>query len=233
MRKCIVCDNEVSADSAPPAGSQKGLKCPACNADLGKAELCATCQKPMPPGAKVCNECKSYRNLGLRYLFQAGAALTQFVAFLAIISNIILTSSLLDRESHTRFKVAGVDSEGKYIYLKVWNSGKTPSALKGYRLRFGPYPQNPAVLALTTDDVRAAQNVVKGEDIEMIKLVGGTLRFPGLKEGVLPRLRESDVTLEIDVEESNDPGFFGRRFHTLREKFSEGLIGRFVEVRLQ
>lgn len=127
---------------------------------------CALCKEPIPRGAKVCKVCKAYQNSWPRRLLLAGTMAPQVVAVLAIVSNILLISTLLDTESHTDFRVASADNTE--IHLRIWNSGKKASSLLSFQLTFDDVDVGPVVLMVNPDDEDKVSVIEPGNPITVL-----------------------------------------------------------------
>lgn len=216
MTKCIACDFE----------SEDQDQCPVCKTSR-EVVLCATCKRRIPPDASICNACKSYREAGRRWLFQTGAFLAPLVTSIALISGVVALYTALDRESHTQFKIIPADTDSEKIKLKAWNGGLKPSWLLRYRLVFENPQVDPLPLSLRLGE-DCAMNLIKAGDVVTICLKTGELNLGNKTLGLL---RGHKVTLEIDIQESNDPGMFGcRSYHTRRDTIDEKVIDDFLKA---
>jgi len=232
-KKCVVCNSEIPANAEI---------CPICRCEPD-GQQCDNCKKWMPLRAKFCNECKAYQSW--RQYFNVGAiVLSLFGAFLGVSRTLHLAATYLsERDSHTKFKVTSADD--RHVYLRVWNTGRKPSALVGYRLKFnGNPPLKDATLQLSDDDAAKAKNiVVSGRPAKIELTTSGTESLEILpnagneqntKAKISTLLGSQTVLLEIDVEESDDPtaGFWHwiepRKFHTRSEAFPIDRIKSFV-----
>jgi hypothetical protein len=169
-------------------------------------------------------------------------------AFIGVISAVIPAGSyFLERNSHTRFKVTSADD--LHIYLKAWNTGRQPSTLVGYRLRFqNQLPIKDVTLQLRADDVVGAMNVIApGKPVkigltmtgpESLEIVPTADEAQNTKDKIAKVLGSQPVVLEIDVEESDDPrgGFCNyikpRKCHTRSDTFPIDRIKAFVVSRM-
>jgi hypothetical protein len=109
-----------------------------------------------------------------------------------------------DYRSHTEFKVARADMN--FVYLKVWNTGRQPSALVGYRLRFDKKSDKEVVLTLRNSDAESSKNVIaSGAPVDIAIALSD---WKGLTPGDVRQLAGWDstqrMTLFIDVQESWD-----------------------------
>lgn len=247
-------------DTNPSGVAPASTQCQACgNAILLGAKMCANCKFPkgdvkqcvncgklMPHDVPFCNECKSYQKL--RYFPVSATVIALFAAFIGVISAVIpAVSYFLERNSHTRFKVTSADD--LHIYLKAWNTGRQPSTLVGYHLKFQKQlPIENVALQLSTDDVVGARNVIapgqpvkigltmtESESLEIAPTVG---EAQNTKDKISKILSSQPVVLEIDVEESDDPRggvcsyIKPRKFHTRSDTFPVGRIKAFVVSRM-
>ena len=233
--KCAACGNEISA---------KAEVCDVCNFKQFKMIPCAVCKKPIPSGADRCNECETYQ--GWRRHFPVSATvLSLLLAFFGVLSAVFAAASnFIDRESSTRVKVTSADDV--YLYLKVWNTGRKPSTLIGYRLSFDGLPIQSAELHLSKEDVKDAKNVITpGPPVKLTlsvdQLIGAQKADKRLRysvQEIQKQLAKQRLTLEIYVEESNDPssGFpcFCRRrlYHTRVDTFTADRVAKFIIGRM-
>jgi hypothetical protein len=144
--------------------------------------------------------------------------LSVIVGFIGISKGLYLAADYLgDRHSHTMLKVTGAsDSQ---VYLKIWNTGRKPSALLSYRLKFDQLSKGKEItLQQPIEDVLSDSTSVIAPGKEPITIKLGRPRLVDLSdnqhqaqysEEELRTLRGKEfgsvpVTLEIDVEESDD-----------------------------
>ena len=202
MRKCRACANSIR---------KSATHCPDCNVTQERDE-CRTCGAPMPVSARLCIQCKSYRDLR-RFIPITSAAYSSITALFAVIA-LLSTQYLnyLNRESRTSISFTGADT--RVVYVHVANTGRKASTLRAYRLKFGKLPIDTERLVLLTGDSREVKSVIPA---------GGEARIGLLVRGLTPGRRDAttqerysaaeihrmvdaeQVTLEIDVEESNGP----------------------------
>jgi hypothetical protein len=170
---------------------------------------CVTCQQSLPPGAERCNGCNTYQTGLLKRIPFSQNVLALIVALVAVISPAVTALLyLFDRPSNTTIKVSGADDKG--IYVKVWNTGKQPSTLLGYHLRFGgQFPIPDMELGLSNSDSQMGKNVVSSATPVTLTLVPTDqtwLPKPDHAEGYTSRefepFKNKEITLVIDVEES-------------------------------
>ena len=230
-RKCIACGSDL----------EDSWQCGVCHS-YQDMKLCVVCRKAMPKEAERCNSCTAFQDRRRHYLFYAtlGTLVTTTITLVSAGSS---GFSYLDGlSSHTRFKVTSSDE--KRVYLKVWNTGRKPSTLVGYRLIFDKKPDKETMLDLSDKDQPDAANLIApgGAGVKI------GLTIP-LDEAIFPSMRrrqytdkerrellpspwvEQPLTLEVDVEESSDPCCFGipiRLHHTYTDKFPAGRISRFI-----
>jgi hypothetical protein len=132
------------------------------------------------------------------------------VALCAVISNMFTAGSYLsDHESRTSFKVTSIDA--KVLHLKVWNTGRKPSRLVGYRLRFfGQLMIEDSTLDQADGDAVIQPGSSMNVGVTVKELLRSRLRPGGeerhTKNDVKAQLREHKQPLmlqvEVDVEES-------------------------------
>jgi hypothetical protein len=237
-KKCIACGNEILRDTTP---------CPICKSDpIG--EECNNCKKRMPKGAPFCTECKLYQSKR-KHLPTIATWFTLLLASFAVVSGVLSAwTYLAERDSHTRFKVTSADE--LHIYLKVWNTGRQPSMLVAYHLRFeGNLPIKDVMLQLSKDDVVAARNVIPaGQPVKIgltmtgpssLEIASTADKSQNTKDKLSKILGSQTVVLDVDVEESDDPrpgGFCNcikpRTFHTQSDTFPVDRIKTFVVSRM-
>ena len=233
--KCIACGNELPQDSTT---------CPLCLSPQ-KLKICQICGKAMPRNAERCNGCTSYQRWRRHIQFWAAFALAIGGFFTLISTGWSGVVYVLDRNSDTKFKVTS--SDDLRIYLRVWNTGRRPSTLVGYRLIFDDSPRKELELDLSDKDQPEATNVIApGGAVAKVSLARALLStIPAAsrrKQYTEPELQEllhdpkspwvdRLLTLEVDVEESSDPwcpwNLF-RSHHTRTDRFPAGRIQKFV-----
>lgn len=197
-RKCIACGYDLEDPS----------QCGVCHSyqDL---KLCAVCKKAMPEKAERCNSCTAFQGPKKNLLFYAVA-----VTFISGIFTLISTgftglSYLVDRNSDTKFKATSNDT--KVLHLKVWNTGRKPSRIVRYRLRF---PRQLMLDDATLDQADGDAVIQPGNPVNVgvtVKEFVRSLR-PGskddryTKEEIKALLSDPKqpliLQMEIDVEES-------------------------------
>jgi hypothetical protein len=195
MHECRSCTTSIPASE---------LRCSFCLTD------CPTCGEPMPVKARRCNKCSCYRDIRrlIPMTSSVFSTITAMFAVFALLSTQYL--NYLNRESKTSISFTGADT--RVIYVHVANSGRKASTLRAYRLRFGGLPIETERLVLLNGDSREVKSVIPaGGEARIGLLVRGLT--PGRKNqaGVerysaeeIHRLTDTaQVTLEIDVEESN------------------------------
>jgi hypothetical protein len=230
-QKCIGCENDLRDDLT---------YCRICHS-AQDPKLCVVCKKAMPKEAKRCNHCSSFQGEAKYLMFGVSLATLLFTCFGLISGGVSGCSYVADRNSNTRFKVTSSDE--RRLYLKVWNTGRKPSTLVGYRLIFDKRPDKEAMLDLSDKDQADATNVIAPGSIAKIGLaIPLDATIPTSTRGkqytekerreLLPSpWVEQPLTLEVDVEESSDPCCFGIpiRFHHKRtDRFPAGRISRFI-----
>lgn len=234
-RRCIGCDEVISVDAT---------KCGKCHSAQGNR--CHICAEPMLKGATRCNACGTYQNR-LRRHFPTITTISTLIGGFVIVCSAVIPAILYvsDYHSHTAFKVAAVN--GRFLYVKVWNSGRKPSAIVGYQLKFGHLPIETVSLDLSDDDQQEGRNViVSGSPVKIALTIGKLeLREPGHPKHVYSRqnikelLKDQLLTLELQVEESHNspvPGFFRRspkRFESRVDTFPAASIVEFLMNRME
>jgi len=188
----------------------------------------------MPAGALRCNECNTYKKYRRLPIWTAFAS--TITGPLALITAIISLSVVFyEARSHTRFKMGTADDE--FIHVKVWNTGKKPSALVRYRLQFDNLPGKEVVLVLKAEDVAASRDVVVSPaPVDLSLAVPDWTHLPDdikanqfTKDEVtgLPGWESSQpMTLIIDVQESSDDA---GGHHEGKDHFLSGRISRFIK----
>lgn len=122
-KKCFGCGVEILRDAET---------CTVC-LSVQAPNFCVECRNRIPAKANLCTICKSFQPWWR--IFPKVTAALPVAAFLAMLSGIYSVATYLsDRNSDTRFMVASADAN--LLHLKVWNSGKKPSRLIRYRLKF-------------------------------------------------------------------------------------------------
>jgi len=174
--------------------------------------MCSNCGKRIPFSASFCNECKTYQ--GVRQHFTVMATILSLVlASFAICNGVYVAATYLsDRDSHTRFKVTSADDD--HVILKVWNTGRRPSTLVAYRVICDDWPAKEVTLDLSDKDKLEAMNVIAPGKPVKIRLAPARQIPPPLESKQfapkdyldLSEHSSRSLTLEIDVEESDDPG---------------------------
>ncbi len=169
----------------------------------------------MWPGAVRCNACGSYRKWR-RYVNFSTAVPTLLLGILGAIVTAVLPlwTIFKERNSNTVIKVTG--SDDAQIYVKAWNTGRQPSALIRYRLKFDQLRSaegKEATLELS-DEQQRTHSVIEPKE----KPVTLNLSVPRLRDLLLSQYstdeirahlqerpwKDIPVTLEIDVQESHD-----------------------------
>ncbi|MGH7487943.1 MAG: hypothetical protein ACREMY_20435 [bacterium] len=188
----------------------------------------------MPAGARRCYACGTYQ--GMPYLPVWTTVLTMLGGTITVATAVVSAWFFIsDYRSHTEFKVARADQ--KFIYLKVWNTGRKPAALVGYRLRFDDIPDKEAVLKLRNDDEETAKNVISsGSPVDIVLRipVWKTLpadelakQFTATEVQALPHwASEQKMTLVIYVQESSDDA---GEHHTREDRFKSERVSAFID----
>lgn len=196
-RKCWSC-----ASSIP----KSAVVCPECGISLRRME-CRTCGELMPMSARFCGKCKSYRDWR-RFIPITSVVYSGLSTFFAVLALFITQyANFQNRESKTSISFTGADTS--IVYVHVLNTGRKPSMLRAYRLKFDKLPIETARLVLTGD----------GHEVKSVVPAGGETRIGLRVYGFIPRddltkkqysaaeinqiVDAEQVTLEIDVEESN------------------------------
>lgn len=204
---------------------------------------CNNCKKRMPKGAPFCTECNLYQSKR-KHLPAIATWFSLLLASFAVVSGVLSAwTYLAERDSHTRFKVTSSDEHR--VYLRVWNTGRKPSTLVGFRLVFDDMPNKETMFELSDKDQPEATNVIaSGSPVKIGLSIPMTEAIPASRLGkqytdkerstmLVSRWIDRPLTLEVNVEESNDPccfGFSWRPHHTRSEKFPAARISRFMTV---
>lgn len=227
-RKCVVCGSKMS---------DSDIRCPMCHS-VQKLKRCVVCKKAIPKGANYCNDCKSYQGLR-RYLPISSTVPALLVAILAVLTTAVvpLISYYNERNSHTLFKVTGADTN--HVIVRVWNTGRKPSTLIGYRLKSDRVPGKEFMLDLQGEDKQNARNVIVQGQI--VKLTNPAMdMIPTAQRGKQftkddwttlsgnGSLSDVTLTLEIDIQESDDMEEQGK-FRTRPDQFTADRIGEFIK----
>jgi hypothetical protein len=228
MEHCKACFSDM-----PPGAT----KCKECQSLQTETKDCDLCGQLIPKSARRCNLCSAYQG-GLQHL----ALVASLASVVTLIGSIIavfvaiepIASYIHDLTSHTRFKLMRATGdmargEPALLHLNVWNTGRKPSAIVGYRLKLGTLP----VDGLTFQDVQLERfpddtNVIQQGGtpvpirlrIRELTLIQRGTGQPYAKDDLIELLkneqvRKSRVILEVDVEESNDPraGHYWNKIH--------------------
>jgi predicted nucleic acid-binding Zn ribbon protein len=265
--------------AANPSGIAQVKTCSACGKNILKgATICAHCKFPLgkevsgcincgkliPLGAPFCSECQLYTT-GKRHFSAVAIPVALLAGIIGVVSAVLpAVSYFLERDSHTRFKVTSSDKD--HVVLKAWNTGRKPSTLLSYRLIFNGLPDKEMTLDLSHSDKLEAKNVIApGAPVRIALTNPLPAMIPESRRGKQYLASEIDelrkkplsdltMTLEIDVEESNDPvgsgylwvpvapgGLTGgvswnllwpRLFHTRSDAFPGDRIQEFIEQKM-
>jgi len=230
-KKCIACTNDIDRDATT---------CPICHSSQ-LTKWCDTCKKAMPADADRCNGCSTYQGRRRHLPFIAAFALLLSSLYGLISGGCSGFSYLNDRNSYTKFKVTS--SDDRRVYLRVWNTGRKPSTLVGFRLIFDDMPDKEAALELSDKDQPDATNVIaSGTPVKIGLSIPLTESIPAAQRGKQYTDKERfglltspwidrPLTLEVDVEESDDPCCFGipwRTHHTRSDRFPAVRISKFI-----
>jgi hypothetical protein len=203
-------------------------------------KLCEVCKRRTPEGAgaTICDACKARQARTQRWLVTAGAIFAPFVPVVSLLFGGFNLSSALGFESQTHFRLLPSQTNAISIKASVWNSGKKPSVLLAARLifedpRVAPVPvwlRQPRNEGCTVNVINAKQSgtaCFRSDAVVFLHPGGKGPPYP--VEEALALVRNHKVTLQIDVQESNDPGIF-RSHHTLEETFDESIVDPFLEA---
>lgn len=214
MRTCIRCGNEL----------QDG-RCDACLS----FDQCDVCGKAMPKEAKRCNACGTYKRLW--FLPPLTSIMTILGGTTIVISAVYSACTIIsDLRSHADFRFATANN--KAIAIKVWNTGRKPAVLLGYRLKFDALPEEQRMLLkLSRGDTAAANNVIAGNTAPVtiwLETIPDARRYTDTEVKALPGSPSTHkVTLYVDVQESS-----GHR-HTLEDHFTEARLEAYLPANLR
>jgi predicted nucleic acid-binding Zn ribbon protein len=222
-KECVVCKNPLELNEAN--------ECKLCGA-IQKLNRCVVCGKAMPPLSQYCSECKSYQGWWRRQFSVSPAIPALLTVLLGVVTTglIPLFSWWMERNSYTIVKVTGADPN--HIFMKVWNTGRRPSTLVAYRLKFDKYPKKEFVLDLSQEDKKNATNVIASGQPQRIMLTDPA--WPQNKPFTADEWRQltsqSPVasSLEVDVRESDDIEDEAAKIHTRHDHFNADLIAAFL-----
>jgi hypothetical protein len=199
-----------------------------------EAKTCAECGDRIDSGT-YCGRCVKSRRLR--------TSLTQWQTILALVSGLaaVIATGLIpavryiaDRNSSTSFFVAGADELKIHVWLA--NTGRQPSILRAYRLVFDKsLPIENQQMELARVDEEGGKNVIPPGQTAQISLFVAELRTKLPRAKLEELITSSDVKLEIDVKESDDPQGgcpcfirHPRRFHTRTDTFPAERIKAFI-----
>lgn len=232
-KKCVACDNEIPACEKV---------CPICRSPANGTE-CKNCWKRIPEGALFCTKCNEYQSKR-KYLQASTTGFTLVLAFFAVFSGVFSAGTYVsDRNSDTKVMVTSADS--KVLHLKVWNTGRKPSRLVDYRLKF---PSELMVENTALDQAEGDAVIEPGRPVSVSLTVKELSR--SLKPGGKEHFTKDDIKsfldksgrlvtsqLEVDVEESghlwqlSSQPFVIQRSDTLpTDRMKEFILGRIPDV---
>ena len=225
--------------------------------------LCVACRSELPDGATICRECKTPQRSTASVIWERFLAIGKLASVITVITALLLgVQWWLERNSRTQITVFG--SDDNHVYLSVTNTGRMRSRLLRYRLIFDDLPHKEKTLDLSNSDKLAAKSLIQpGKEAVNIGLttflpddIPVPLRARQYGDDQLEkflagkRLTDLPMTLEIDVQESNDPGgtlwafvvlqqfdrtgqssrfVAPRQFHIRLDRFDAGRIGKFID----
>ena len=243
-------DSEACLVCGEPLRSPRPAKCKFCNSAQGPP--CVACGERLLDKSIRCNDCDTYQNLwSLENLWPL--RLPPSTAF-SILAKIITVLSILvpawlwvyERNSDTEFKVTGAHHD--QIYLKVWNTGRNPSTLTGFRLSFDRLPKEKMlVVDLDAGDKLQAKNVIQpGQFVTLVlkqpiqESLSSEMQAAQYTPAEVKALLEQKKTWEpltfaVDVQESNDRDgtHETRTDHFPRERISDFLTATWGQKREQ
>ena len=177
--------------------------------DKSDREPCPKCGESMPKTARFCNQCKTWRDLR-RFVPITSAVYSSLTSLLAVIALLMgQYANFQNRHSKTSLSFTGADT--RVVYVHVANTGRSASTLRAFRLNFRKLPIETERLVFLTGDSHEVKSVIPA---------GGEAHIGLRVRGLTPRLNTTtqkrysaaeihrmvdaeQVTLEIDVEESN------------------------------
>lgn len=196
---------------------------------------CVVCREPMHPEARRCKHCDTYKKCP--NLPMIITILSVIGGFLGVVSAIAPAWFYVSEyHSNTQLKVSRANTD--VIFVKVWNTGRHPSALVRYRLVFDEIPAKQATLLLSTADTETANNVIDHGAPVLIRLQASIReQLPKSileKEYTKPDLDDlhgdrysKTMTLFVDVQESNDSA---GETHTRFDRFPAEQIKPFLSA---
>ena len=190
-------------------------------------EVCVVCRKTMPAAARRCNACGTYKKFPTLPIIKDFTSIIS--APLALVAAIL--SVWFYFTSHTHMKLGR--SKDATIYVKVWNTGKRPSTLEGYRLLFDALPKKQVTLDLIPSDGADAKSVIadgppvviglKKRPNEELPLQTRQMEVTKTDIEPLPKWESRQhMTLIVEVRESSG------KLHILQERFQSEPIASFI-----
>ena len=255
-KPCVACGDDI------PSRAKICSKCKSPQIDM---KACPACREPIRPGAKVCNVCKTNQTIPRQFGTVAtwiGYA-TGWVGILSIAFSAARYVGAYD--SHTQFKV--ISSDPQHVFIRVWNTGQPPSILVGYRLIADESPDKEMALEPSAEDTKTGANVITSARSVLLGLspvlpadvplarpqYTPAERAQIVNDGKRP-LNGLPMTLEMDVQESNDPrgtpwssllpkSFISKKYvrrvlapreaHIRRDHFTANRIAAFIKENFQ
>jgi hypothetical protein len=134
----------------------------------------------------------------------------------------------------SRTSLKSADASAQAIIAHVANDGPKSSTLVGQRLKFGALPIEDKDLGLGKSEsatIAPGERDVKLTTLELVTKCGADGIRPN-KHTIDPLLNQQDVTLQIDIRESDDaPGHFRKQTKTFPAAHLKPLVERLVSGR--
>jgi hypothetical protein len=195
--------------------SEETRKCPACerpvlvdreHCDCGYPLLkfmeCAVCRLPMPEKAQRCKHCSSYQGRIRRHFGLSATFLSLLVALISVLSS-VLPRLVEYRNRHSNTVVTFLSATEEAIYIRVRNTGLSPSTLRGYRLHLANLGMDDAPLTLVRSGGPETRDFVPEEAEATIGLTTPKLHSAAARAQLEEQIAARQVTLEVEVQESD------------------------------
>lgn len=218
---CVVCGEEIPADAR---------QCRYCRSPRHKDVTCVVCGMYVAQGAGRCNNCSSFQTWWKRHLTFSATILSLFVALISVLTFALpRITEYRNRESRTVATFLSATEEA--IYIRVRNTGYSPSTLRGYRLKFEELDIDPAPLTLVRTGAPETRDYVPERGQVTIGLTTRGLRS-GIPRADLEKRISGIAMLEVSVQESDDDyGSSQRRVVPIpAEQIAEFILTKVPEV---
>ena len=153
----------------------------------------------------------------------------------ALLATILFAPQLINHFRPSQTEVKSVQANAQAITAHVVNSGPKSATLVGQRLRFGALPIEDAELRLdkaVSATIAPGERDVKLTALELLPKCGADGHRPNKFE-IEPLLDQQTITLEVDVQESDDaPGRPSRRVATIPAARLKPFVGKRVPARV-